>query len=94
MIANFHNFSSHALFIPLSKTDTNYIDFTAYQVDYAFALRYPNWPDEAAEWITRDRAGLDKVTVCNIASRGCYLVHKPCGKNMQAYTEYFNLILT
>jgi hypothetical protein len=62
------------------------------KVDYAFALRCPHWPEEAAEWITRERAGLDKTTVENIASRGCYLVYKPCG-NHNFKTIYSSLFL-
>ena len=49
------------------------------KVDYAFALRYPIWPKEAGERITRDRANLDQTTVQKIAAKGCYLVHKQCG---------------
>ena len=63
-------------------------------MDYAFALRYPHWPEEAAEWITRERTGLDQVTVDNIVSRGCYLVHKPCSEyHIQHYNtpnSYFS----
>ena len=50
------------------------------QVDYGFAFRYPYWPNEAKEWITRERYGIDEQTVKEIANRGCYLVHKPCGE--------------
>ena len=54
------------------------------QVDYAFALRYQYWPEIAEEWLTRRRFGLDHVTVSQIASRGCYLVHKSCGTSVAA----------
>lgn len=63
-----------------------------FQVDYAFAFRYPNWPEEAAEWRTRNRTGLDQTTVDNIASRGCYLVHRSHSKQHQAPTYVFNVL--
>ena len=50
-----------------------------FQVDFAFAFRCALWPIEATEWITRKRSGIDQLTVNDIASRGCYLTHKPCG---------------
>ena len=52
-------------------------------MDYAFALRYPHWPYEAVEWVSRERTGVDKITVQNIADRGCYLVHKPYGETVR-----------
>ncbi|XP_067946257.1 uncharacterized protein [Watersipora subatra] len=62
----------------------------AYEVDYAFALRYQDWPDAAAEWITRRRYGIDERTVELIASRGCYLVHKQCGHDNVQHEHDFD----
>lgn len=63
-------------------------------MDYAFALRYRHWPQLAEEWVERSRFGIDDITVRDIAGRGCYLVHKPCGNDSAPHNHEFDWRMT
>ena len=53
----------------------------AFEIDYGFALKYAFWPDVASGFQSRSKPGVPNELSDSIMREGCYLVHKPCGRN-------------
>ena len=53
----------------------------AFEIDYAFALKYASWPNVAASFRNRSKPGIPNELSDSIMREGCCLVHKPCGWN-------------
>jgi len=62
-----------------------------YSVDLTLAIKYESWPEDAEEWITRDRNGWPKQSLIQeILQDGCHVViKKPKEKNLPQNEKRF-----